>query len=457
MSANPSHLSPRRRSIFSGLLLVLLGALFLIHNFRGGFPLWNILERWWPLLFILWGLSKLYDRLMASRTGEAAPATVSAGEIFLVFFLLVVVAGAAGLDWVNGHGGSRDFINLPWEDSYPFTEDVPVKSVPANAQITIRADRGDITVHADDTPEIRANVRKTAYADGENEARRRADQVHVAVTQSGSGFVVEPEGSPSGGRPVRTDLDVHIPKGATLMVDTGNGTVQVNDVAGTVSVDARGGDVEVRQSGSDVSVDTNHGNTSILGAGGDVKISGHGSQVEVSDIKGSVTLDGEFYGPIRFEHVAKGVRFVSQRTDLTVSELSGRIEVAGGGDLTISDAPGNVTLTTRQRDVTLENVTGRIHVENRDGNVALRFPQPPKEQIEVSNKSGDIDLTLPAKSAFTLDARSDNGEIESEFEDSSKISSQQENKALSDSVGAHGPSIQLRTTYGTIHLRKGQP
>jgi len=39
---------------------------------------------------------------------------------------------------------------------------------------------------------------------------------------------------------------------------------------------------------------------------------------------------------------------------LTVSELSGRIEVAGGGDLTISDAPGNVTLTTRQRDVTLE-------------------------------------------------------------------------------------------------------
>ncbi len=119
----------------------------------------------------------------------------------------------------------------------------------------------------------------------------------------------------------------------------------------------RGGDTEIRQSGGDVNVDTNHGNTTILGANGDVKVSGHASEVEISDVKGSATLDGEFYGPLRFERVAKGVRFVSNRTDLTVSELSGRVEVSGGGDLTVSDAPGNVTLTTRQRDVTLDNVT----------------------------------------------------------------------------------------------------
>ncbi len=49
----------RRRSIFSGLLLILLGALFLMHNFHYGFPIWRILERWWPLLFIIWGVSKL--------------------------------------------------------------------------------------------------------------------------------------------------------------------------------------------------------------------------------------------------------------------------------------------------------------------------------------------------------------------------------------------------------------
>jgi hypothetical protein len=458
MPRNLNEPAPRRRSIFSGLLLVLLGVLFLIHNFHGDFPLWQILERWWPLLFIIWGVSKLYDRLMASRTGEAAPATISAGEIFLVFILLVVVASAAGLDWVNGHGNRNDFINLPWEDSYPFTEDVAAKTVPANAQITIRADRGDITVHADDTAEIHASVRKTAYADNETDAQRRANQLHVTINTAGGGFVVEPEGSSSGGRPVRTDMDVHIPKGATLSVETGNGTVQVNGVMGNVTVEARGGDTEIRQSGGDVSVDTNHGNTTILGANGDVKVSGHASEVEISDVKGSATLDGEFYGPLRFERVAKGVRFVSNRTDLTVSELSGRIEVSSGGNLTVSDARGNVTLTTRQRDVTLDNVSGHIHVENRDGNVTLRFPQPPKEDIEIANQSGDVSLLLPEKSSFTINARADhNGDIETEFGDSAKVNSDRESKSLSDTVGAHGPNIQLRTTYGTIHLRKGQP
>ncbi len=152
------------------------------------------------------------------------------------------------------------------------------------------------------------------------------------------------------------------------------------------------------------------------------KISGHGSHVEISDVKGSVTLDGKFDGP-RFEHVAKGVRFVSQRTDLTVSQLNGRLEVDGGGDLTLSDAPGNVSLTTRQRDITLENVTGRIHIENTSTATTLRFSQAPKEPIEISNARAKSTLSCPRSQPFDLDARSDNGEIETEFDDAARSAS----------------------------------
>ncbi len=90
---------PRRRSVFSGLLLILLGALFLLRNFHYGFPIWRILERWWPLLFIIWGVSKLYDRMVAQRTGEAAPATISGGEVALIILLFFVIGGAGVLDW----------------------------------------------------------------------------------------------------------------------------------------------------------------------------------------------------------------------------------------------------------------------------------------------------------------------------------------------------------------------
>jgi hypothetical protein len=43
--------------------------------------------------------------------------------------------------------------------------------------------------------------------------------------------------------------------------------------------------------------------------------------------------------------VAKGVRYVSHRTDLTVTQLGGHMEV-GSGNIEIVDAPGNVNLRT---------------------------------------------------------------------------------------------------------------
>jgi len=56
------------------------------------------------------------------------------------------------------------------------------------------------------------------------------------------------------------------------------------------------------------------------------------------------------------------VRFVSHRTDLTLSQLAGHME-ASPGHLEIYDAPGNVTVKT-QDDITLEN--NRRQGQNRE-------------------------------------------------------------------------------------------
>jgi DUF4097 and DUF4098 domain-containing protein YvlB len=444
---------PRRRSIFSGLILIIVGLLFLLHNFRYNLPVWRILERWWPLLFIIWGLAKLYDRMVAQRSGEAAPATISGGEIALIIILLVVIGSAGLIDWGGSHPGRGFWV--PWEDSYTFSEDTPAVSVPTNAQISVRADRGDINVYGDETNQIRVTTRKTAYGDSENEGKDRADHVHVSVNQTGSSYIVEPSESAGEGRPVRTDMEVHVPKGAALSVDSENGAVQVSSVSGNVNVTDRHGDTEVRAAGADVTVDESGGNVTVTGANGDVRVTGHGNDIEIANVQGSASTQGTFDG-LRFEHVTKGVRFLSNRTDLTVSQLNGRLELEGGGNLTLSDASGNVSLVTKDRDITFENVTGRIHVENTQGAVSLRFAQAPAEQIEISNRSGDINLELPSKSAFDLDARSDNGEIETEWGDQSKVSTLQGNAVLVESFGERGPKVLLRTTYGTIHLRKGQ-
>jgi len=93
-----------------------------------------------------------------------------------------------------------------------------------------------------------------------------------------------------------------------------------------VTINGGSGDIDVRNTNGDVTIDMRRGDAKISGTKGDVKISGTGDSVDVVDATGNFTINGEFVGPVRAEKVAKGVRFVSHRTDLTLSQLSGHME-----------------------------------------------------------------------------------------------------------------------------------
>jgi Putative adhesin/Domain of unknown function (DUF5668) len=449
-----------RRSIFSGLLLIIIGALLLSHNFGGSLPAWEILRRWWPMVFILWGLTKLYDHFMAQRTGEPAPPTISAGEVFLVLLLLAVIGGVGIVDWGSNHANRGDIFSSIWNESYSFTESVPAQTVPAKSQITVRTARGNITVTADDTQQISVTARKSANAENESDAQTRANHAHVTVTKTDNGFLVEPQGQNDSDGTIGVELEVHVPKNISLDVKTDRGGVQISGIAGNVTTQSQHGAIEVRQSGADVSVDSRNDSDDIrvVSAGGNVRVSGRGAQVEISDVQGAVTLDGDYFGSLNFARLTKGIHFVSNRTDLAVSQLTGRVEISNPGDMGIYDSTGSVTLTTTKRDITLDNVTGKIQVDNHSGNITVRYTQPPKEPLELTTQSGDIDVTLPAKAVFDVSARADNsGEISSDFSDlQSKIEENRGNSRLDGSVGTHGPKLDLRTTHATIRIRKGQ-
>src|SRR6059058_5446345 len=59
---------PPSRSFFPGLALLFVGALLLVHNYRG-LDISQLFHYWWPLIIIFWGAIKLYERAVASRSG----------------------------------------------------------------------------------------------------------------------------------------------------------------------------------------------------------------------------------------------------------------------------------------------------------------------------------------------------------------------------------------------------
>ena len=449
-----SSLRPRGSSVFSGLILIFIGLLLLLHNYRG-FELTSIILHWWPLILIFWGAIKIYERTGAGARGsQPGTSRITSGEIVLVVALLAIVGIVIGVDQTRRRIPGLVDIDFPGE-TFASSIDVTPKTVPANARIVVRGGRGDITVRASDEPEIRVSGKVNVKSWSESAAKKFSERVSAEIVQNGDAYEVRPTGSGGNSR-VSVDLDITVPKKALLAIHSEKGDVNVSDMESQVNIDNSNGDIEVRGTGGDVSLDMRHGDAKISDTKGDVKISGRGGSVEVVNASGSFTINGEFVGPVRAERVTKGVRFVSHRTDLTLTQLSGHME-AGSGNLDVIDAPGNLILRTRDEDVTIENAGGKINVDDRNSNIQVRFSSPPKEDIVITNSSAPITLTLPESASFEILADCHSGAIDSEFEaDSLKLTS-------SDSGDSHlegkygrgrGPKIILKTSYGSISIHK---
>jgi len=447
-----ANLRRRGSSLFPGLLLLFVGILLLLHNYRG-LGIVNVLGHWWPLILIFWGGVKLYERMVASRSGDPGAAKITPNEVFLVLGLLsllgIVVATESLRDKLPGH--IRE-----WGNSFDFDLEVEPKSVPADARITIRNGHGNISVRPSDEPQIRISGKKNAKAWGETDAQKIADEVGVEIVKNGDGYEIHPNGSGTGDSRISVDLEVAVPKKASLTIRNEKGDITIVDMAKPVSVANGVGDVEIRGTDGDVSIDTRKGDIKVPTPRATSRFPATAGEINVSGATGGLTVDGEFYGAIRADKVAKGVRFISRRTDLTLSQLAGHME-ASPGNLEIFDAPGNLSVRT-QDDITLENAGGKVKIDNRRGNVDVRYSFLPKEDIEINNSSAGITLSLPDSASFDILADCHScRDIDSEFSTESlkKTSTESGDYHLEGKYGSgRGPKIILKTSYGSISLHR---
>jgi hypothetical protein len=439
---------PRGSSVFSGLILIIIGVLLLLHNYRG-FELGSLFVHWWPLLLIVWGALKLYERTAArSAGGDPSGSRITPGEVFLVLGLLALVGIVAGVEGVKEH-----FPDIMDGNTTAVDLDVAPKPVPANARITIKGTRGDISVRSSSEAEIRVNGKKNIRSWNQRDADRLSSGSGVEIVQNGDGWDVQPS---NGDSRISTDMDVVVPSKSAVTVRNEKGDVSVADLGTSVSINSGTGDIDVRGTNGDVNLDMKRGDAKISSTKGDVRVSGTGDSVDVTDASGSFTINGEFVGPIRAEKIAKGVRFVSHRTDLTISQLSGHME-AGTGNLEIVDAPGNVILRTHEEEINVENPGAKVKIDNRNGNIELRFSSPPKDDIDITNASAGISISMPENSNFQIVADCHSGDIDSEFESDSlkKTTTEGGDSHLEGRYGSgRGPKITLHTTYGSISIHK---
>jgi hypothetical protein len=447
----PAQGRPRTSGLFSGLILIVFGFLLLLHNY-GHLQIGGLIRRWWPLIFIFWGATKVYERTVAQREGRSA-GWITPGEVFLVIGLMVVVGGVIAVEELP-HAFNGVDLNMGEPYSYPI--DLDPQKIPANARITIRGGRGTITVRSSDEAELRVTGQKSIRSFSESEAQKRAKGIDIQEVKVSDGYEIHPAGFDLGDSQISVDMDVVVPRKAIVIVRTERGAINVSDMASDVTVSTQNGDIEINDTTGNVDASLQKGDVKISDTKGDVKISGHGGEIEVVDASGSLTVDGEFYSSIRADKIAKGVRFISQRSDLTLSQLGGHFEKTSG-NLEIADAPGNLTSRTKNVSVSLENVTGKIVLDNTNGSIELSYSNVPKEDITINNENASITLSIPSSSSFEIQVDCHSCEFDSEFSGGTLKTTHAGNgdARLEGKYGAgRGPRIVLKTSYDSIAIRK---
>lgn len=456
----------RRGSIFWALTLVAVGILFLYHNFNSNVDAWAILAKFWPIVIIFWGASKLIDHLQARAHPESTPPPLfSASEVILLVLVLItgtVVSKVVLHQWGWLDSGIHVNDDGDWDsifsNSYTYTQTVSATSSEAQPHVVVVDHHGDVEVRSGGQPGLQASIKEVVHANNEQDAKKLADQLKFEFAHQGGQYTLQSnvDSLADSGRNVRLDVVLSVPSAATTDVTVEHGDLTASGLKGSQNFTVDHGDAHITQIDGLVKLQKSGGSTQVSNVKGSVDLEGRGDDVQVSNVSGTATVNGEFSGDIEFSNVAQTVHYLSSRTDLTTQELAGRLTM-DSGSLEANGVRGPFEINTRAKDINLDGFAHSVKITNTDGDIQLQAAGALSHPVEVNSGKGEIQLNIPPKSAFQIDAVSKHGEVESDFNGPDlKVNNNGDQPSITGSYGKGGPAIHLSTAYGTIHLGQGE-
>ncbi len=447
----------RRGSVAGPLILIAIGVLFLFHAISPNFPIADVVAQYWPYLLICWGVIQLIEISIRALSGRPMPVSgISGGGWVLV--VLICFAGLATYEvrrpdnWWRRVGFEHG-VEM-FGDQHDYTVDSLQKSVGKTPHIVIEAFHGDAKITGTDGTEITVNGHKTVRALEPREADRANEVTPVEIIMEGNTATIRCNQAKSGPRaPVTTDLDISVPRGASIEATGTEGDFDISSLSGNVDISTDNGGIRAQDVDGNVKVDTRKSDLvrcdNVKGA---VELRGRGSDVELEKIAGQVTISGQYDGTVSLREIAKPVRIENMRTDLAVEQIPGELRV-DRGSLSAQNVIGPVKLTTHATDVSLDGFTDGLELTVDKGDIDLRPARTPLGKMMVHTRSGNIELALPESAAFALTASTDSGEIQNDFGEALKERTQGRGARLEGAIGT-GPDLTLTTDRGTITVRK---
>jgi hypothetical protein len=447
----------RRTSIVGPLLLIAIGALFLLDNLRPDISVWELAVTWWPFLLIAWGGLRLLEIIYwAVRRGPLPSRGLSGGEWTLVVFLCLFGTGAFAFHRHIGWTPARLRLHgiEMFGEAYDF--DLAEKKLATSKapRIYVENFRGNARIAGTDASEIRVSGRKTVRALQREDADRAARMTPLEVVQQGDTFVIRTNQERADQQHrVTADLEISVPKGATIEARGRRGDFDVTDINGDVQIESDNAGVRVQNIGGSVRANLRRSDIMrAIAVKGGVEVQGQSDNLELENVQGEVVVNGAYF-EVQMRNLAKSVRFDGPQTDFRLNALPGRIQLTPNG-LTVENGVGPfVANTSRSKTVELTDVSQAIEISLDRGDVELRASKLPLPRVEVRGNNVDVTLSLPDKAKFELRATTGRGQLDNAFGESVNVDERREGGTISGRTG-DGPTITVNVNRGNLTLRK---
>lgn len=454
------------RSLTGPLVLILLGAIFLVHTISPGFPVFDLIAQYWPWILIVWGVVGLLEVFVQfSRNAVIPVRPVSGGGWVLVVFICLLGFAAfqahRARESMHLRGGDAWWQQLGFErgmqafgEEHDYSVSALQRAVGTTPHIVIENFRGDAKITGGDGQEMTLTGHKAIRAFNIGEANSADADTPVEIITKGNTIIVRCNQDRNHSRArVATDLELSVPRGSSLEATGSTGDFDVSALTGDVDISSENAGLRLQNIAGRLKLDTRKSDlircTDIKGT---VDLRGHGTDVELTKVSGQVTISGSYSGSVSLHELAKPVKVENLRTEFEVQQVPGEIRLERGS-VSMRNVVGPTRLSTRTTDVTMENFTNSMDVTADKGDVELRPGHLPLGRINVRTRAGNVELNLPQSAVFAIKASTDSGDISNEYGGGLQEHSEGHGARLEGVVGA-GPEINLVTNRGSITVRK---
>ncbi len=227
----------------------------------------------------------------------------------------------------------------------------------------------------------------------------------LAITGGGDELKIEveiPEGRHSGNRDLDANLEISVPAGARIDLESVSSSAEVDGVSGMVRVET---------------------------------------------VSGSIDVDGAPQS-VHAESVSGTVRLVGSRGKVHAESVSGSVEIDGGeGEISASSVSGTITAEVGEID--------RGRFETVSGEIRFQGALAPDGELTVEGHSGEIDIALPAGTSAAFRVETFSGDVDNRLssDEARRTSEYAPGKELEFTLGAGDGNVHVESFSGEVVLR----